>query len=192
MKPRILIAALLAFGLSIGTPQAQMLQSIVNANPPAAAGGCSTATTVLAGMSLTGTSTTGNKGYYTTFICGLVTDGTWSLFDVIYIFGTQDATNALIHVANPGTNNAGTTGSPAFTAYKGYASLNSGSLTSINSSAGTNFVQNSASTGIWEGSTSSAPTYGITGSDSDNVSTAANYFASTSCDKRSWSYCLQS
>lgn len=37
MKPRILIAALLAFCLSIGTPQAQMLQGIVDAGPPASA-----------------------------------------------------------------------------------------------------------------------------------------------------------
>ncbi len=115
----------------------------------APAGGCSQATTTLAGMSLSGP----NQAIYTTLICGLVTDGTWSGFDVLYILGTQDSTNALINIINPGTNNSTVTGALTFTANQGYSGWSSTKyLSSIASNGGTNFTQNSGSIGFWESS----------------------------------------
>ena len=60
-------------------------------------GGCSAATTFLARTSgLSGTETTA----YTTMICGMITDGTWSLFDGLYVFATNTKTTAKLNLVS--------------------------------------------------------------------------------------------
>ena len=108
--------------------------------------GCSQATTFLARTSgLSGT----ERGAYTTLICGLVTDGTWSLMDTLYVTATNTTTTAylnLISTSYPLTSH----GTCTFTADSGITGdgstcyLDSGYNTSTN---GVNYTTNSASFG---------------------------------------------
>lgn len=84
--------------------------------PAPSGGGCSQATTFLARTSgLSGTETSA----YTTMICGMVTDGTYSLFDALYIFATNTTTTANLNLVS---TSFGLTCSnaPTFTADRGY------------------------------------------------------------------------
>ena len=108
--------------------------------------GCSQATTFLARTSgLSGTESTA----FTTMICGMVTDGTWTLFDALYVFATSSTTNANLNLIS---TNFGITvnGSCTFTANQGYTG--DGSSCYLNpaftpSSSGVNYTLNSASLG---------------------------------------------
>lgn len=89
-------------------------------------GGCSQATTFLARGTFDGTHTTA----YTNLICGLVTDGLWSKADALVILGTQNTTVAALNL--PSTSFTPTiTGSPAFTADKGYLGVDASSTVFI-------------------------------------------------------------
>lgn len=124
--------------------------------PTAAGGGCSQATTFLARTSLAGSDATN----YTNLICGMVTDGLitgnlsttgcGSLFDVIYIFATADATNALYNIC--GSNFTGNSTSLVFTAHLGFTATSGQNFqTSYNPSTATSptFTQNSAHISEW-------------------------------------------
>jgi hypothetical protein len=124
--------------------------------PHSSGGGCSQATTFLARTSLTGSDVTN----YTNLICGMVTDGLitgdlsttgcGSLFDVLYILATANATDALKNIC--GTNFTGNNTGLTFTAYSGFTAV-SGQLlqTNFNPSTATspNYTQNSAHISEW-------------------------------------------
>jgi hypothetical protein len=136
-----------------------------------AGGGCSQATAFLARTSgLDGTHTTA----YTNLICGLVTDGLitgtmagsgsgatacGSKFDAIYILATQDATTAKLNLCSTTFSPATLTGSPTFTADRGYQSAAGTDRISTGFNASTasspNFVQDSAHLSIWNNTNTS-------------------------------------
>src|SRR5208282_4996530 len=72
--------------------------------------GCAQATAFIARTS--GLSTT-EKNAYTAMICGMVTDGTWSLLDVLYIFATNNTTTAALNLVSSSFNGT-VTGSMSF------------------------------------------------------------------------------
>ncbi len=79
-------------------------------------GVCSEATTFLARTSgITGADATA----YTNFICGLVTDGLWTKFDLLYTWGAPTATDGRLNMKSTSFT-ATVVGSPTFTAYQGY------------------------------------------------------------------------
>lgn len=82
-----------------------------------AAAGCTEATNFLGRTS--GLNAT-HRSAYTTLICGMVTDGTWSGLTGLYIFATQDQTTALLNLVSTSFSPAGTTGSPPFAADTGF------------------------------------------------------------------------
>src|SRR5258706_5828950 len=61
---------------------------------------------------------------YNTFICGLVTDGLFSKFDVLHIYATQDSTTALLNLVSTSYNGTAV-GSPTFTADRGFTGTGS-------------------------------------------------------------------
>ena len=114
--------------------------------PQPSGGGCTQATTFLARTSgLNGTQTTA----YTTLICGMVTDGTWSLMDGLYVFATNTTTTANLNLVSTsyGLTKIGTV---TFSANNGYTSDGSTGYftTGFNpSTAGGHQSTNSASVG---------------------------------------------
>jgi hypothetical protein len=107
-------------------------------------GGCSQATALIARMDRSQ-----NTPAVTNLICGMVTDGTWSLMDAFYVFAINSSGNAglnWVSTSFPITVN----GTCTFTANQGYT----GDGTSCNlrtamapASAGGNFTLNSGSLG---------------------------------------------
>jgi hypothetical protein len=116
-------------------------------SPPG--GACAQATVFLARTSgLNGTETTA----YTNLICGMVTDGTYSLLDTLYIFATNTTTTATLNVAQNAFNLTWTSlVNCTFAAYSGITGDGSTCFAStgyIPSSAGGNYALNSASLGV--------------------------------------------
>lgn len=127
--------------------------------PAAAGGGCSQATTFLARTSgLSGT----ESSAYTTMICGMVTDGTWSLMDAVYIFATNTTTTAALNLVStsfPATTN----GTWTFTADRGWAG-NGGATDIIGtayipSTAAGNLTLNSSSIGVYNRTSRTVSTF---------------------------------
>lgn len=110
-------------------------------------GSCSASTAFLARTSgLSGTETTAVD----TMICGMVTDGTFSLLDVLYIFATNNTTTACLNLISASftcTSSGGLT----FTADHGYTGDGTNALLSgfTPSTAAGNYAQNSASIGVY-------------------------------------------
>ena len=120
-------------------------------------GGCSQATTFLARTS--GLDST-HQGYYTTLICGLVTDGIWNKLDVLYVFATSSSSNALLNLIST-SYTATANGSPTFTAYAGFTGSNGSTTVNLDtgftpSTAGGNYTQNSASYSVWSAANTSS------------------------------------
>jgi hypothetical protein len=114
--------------------------------PPSGGGACSQATTFLARTSgLSGTQTSA----YTALICGMVTDGTWSVMDGLYVFATNSTATANLNLVSTSyglTQN----GTVTFAANNGYTGDGlSGYFTTgfTPSTAGGNMSTNSASIG---------------------------------------------
>ena len=105
-------------GCAVAATNASGNSSSVASNTLAIAGsgGCSQATTFIARTSgLSGT----ESAAYTAMICGMVTDGTWTLFDALYIFATNTTTSANLNLVS--TNYNITVGvAPTFSADHGY------------------------------------------------------------------------
>jgi hypothetical protein len=114
----------------------------------AAGGGCAEATSFLA-------RTTGldaaHQSAYTTFICGLVTDGVFAKLDILYVLNTQDAATSLLNLTSssfPLTN----VGTLAFTADHGYATMTSTAYlttTWAENAGGNHYIVTSSSMGVW-------------------------------------------
>lgn len=99
-----------------------------------------------------------HRAGYIQFINYLVANGIWYAFKAIWVLGTADQTTALLDLT-AGANNLTATGSPTFTADRGYDVNNVNFLTSPIS--GSDLNQNSLALGLWA-STSSAANNGIT------------------------------
>ena len=126
---------------------------------PPVASGCSQATTFLARTS--GLNST-YQSAYTNLICGLVTDGviTGNLsttgcgapFDALYVFASEDGTNALLNLCSSNYN-ATAVASPTFTSASGYAGVATGSGIDSGFTPSTasspNYIQNSAHIAFW-------------------------------------------
>jgi len=116
--------------------------------PPTVTSGCSQATTFLARASgLSGTETSA----YTTMICGMVTDGTYSLLDALYIFATNNTTTAALNLVSTSFTIA-PSGTLTFTADVGWAGDGSTGFLDTGytpSTAGLNYALNAASVGIY-------------------------------------------
>ncbi len=112
------------------------------------ASGCSQATSFVARTSgLDATHTTN----YTNLICGMVTDGTWSSLDVLYVFATNSTGNAALNLVSSSFN-ATTHATLTFSADHGWTGDGSAGYidTGFNpSTAGGHFVQNSSSMGAY-------------------------------------------
>lgn len=94
---------------------------------------------------------------YDTMICGLVTDGVWSLMDALYITATNTTTNAdlnLVSSSFPLTQN----GTVTFTADQGYSAAQAGGNLDTafdpSTAPSPNFKQDSAHAGAWRVSAS--------------------------------------
>lgn len=118
----------------------------------ASGGGCSQATAFIARANaitaLDGTHTTA----YTNLICGLVTDGVFSKFDVLNIWATQSSGVALLNLVGTSFSPSVASNSPTFTVDRGYTG--NGTNTSLSASfnpstAGGNYTQNSAHYSSW-------------------------------------------
>ena len=112
-------------------------------------GGCSQATTFLARTSgLSGTETSA----YTTMICGMVTDGTWSKFDALYIFATNTTTTANLNLVSTSFGLTPTGAALTFTADHGYTGNGtSGFLdTGLVLTSATQYTLNSGAIGVYD------------------------------------------
>jgi hypothetical protein len=92
------------------------------------------------------------KGLINTLIVGLKADGVWASLDVLYLLASHDAQAARLNAKAPATFAATAVNSPTFTTDRGYAG--DGSTSYLNtgytpSTAGGQFVQNSASFGVY-------------------------------------------
>lgn len=131
------------------TTFAQVPMTGAGLGAPASSGaGCTQATNFLARTS--GLNTT-HQNAYTTMICGMVTDGTWTLLDAFYVFATSTSTVALTNLVS--SSFGGTvTGTMTFTADSDYtpAAINSFVSTNYNpNTAGGQFTQNTAHASVW-------------------------------------------
>ncbi len=136
---------LIALGLGAQTPLTTLF--VGPATVVVGPGNCTQSNAYFAQQSgLSGTEITA----YDTAICGMVTDGTFSLLDGLYFFANASAANARINVAHPGTNTLVEHGTACtFTVNVGFTGNGSCYEDSgfIPSSAGGNFTQNSGTIG---------------------------------------------
>lgn len=131
---------------SAQSPAQRLLILAPKPAPASTGGGCAEATTFLARLS----SHTWDTAY-TTMICGLVTDGVWAKLDLLYIFATQNSTDALLNLPSVKTTVLSAT-APTFTANTGFAGNGTSAtinVTGYDYSTGPQFTQNSASIFGW-------------------------------------------
>jgi hypothetical protein len=108
---------------------------------------CSQSATYLAAVS--GLSVT-ERNAYDAAICGIVSDGNFSVIDGMYFYANASAANARVNVAAPGTHNLTTYGSCTFTVDVGFTGDGATCYQDpgVNpSTAGGNYTQNSAMIG---------------------------------------------
>jgi hypothetical protein len=130
-----------------GRTQSQIPLMGVGHGPVAASSGCSQATTANARLD-GGQNTTA----ITTLICGMVTDGTYSLLDGLWLFAINSVGNAETNLATSSSYNITVTGgsSLSFTSNTGISN-NAAAVGNTNfnpNTAGGNFTLNSASIGV--------------------------------------------
>jgi hypothetical protein len=92
-----------------------------------------------------------DKQNYDNLLCGLNTDGVLTSLDALYVYAAPDSATALLNLVQNAFNST-TTGTVSFSAYHGFTG--DGSTFFIDtglkpSTGGTNYVQNSASTGAY-------------------------------------------
>src|SRR6266404_190620 len=88
---------------------------------------------------------------YSNLICGLVTDGVWLKFDILYIYATQDSVTANLNLVSTSFNGT-SVGPPTFTADRGFTGSPTAYITTgFNPTTATTpkFVQNSAHISAW-------------------------------------------
>lgn len=117
-------------------------------NPSSFVATCSESTTYFGRVTLSNA----RKSQYNALICGLVTDGVWTILDVLYVYATLNSTTALINL--PNNTYAGTNASSlAFTVDRGFtgSGIDGQNLgTGFNPvTALGNYVINSAHLSVW-------------------------------------------
>jgi Bacterial Ig-like domain len=91
---------------------------------------------------------------YQGLIDGLVADGVWSKFDVLYVFATQDSTTALLNLISSSFN-ATANGAPTFTTDRGYTGVDSSSTVFLDTgfnpvtASSPKFTQNNGHVSTW-------------------------------------------
>lgn len=113
------------------------------------------------------------KTNYDNLICGMVTDGTFALFDFLYIYAAPDSTTALLNLKSSSFNGT-VNGSLTFTANQGFTGTAGSTTVYIDTGfnpttqAGTSqFQQNSAHISVWNltnATTTHGPIGGANGS----------------------------
>src|SRR5690348_14967319 len=96
--------------------------------------------------------TSQRKQLYDKIIRQLKVSGIWGALDCFYIFAAADSQAALINIKNPGTFNATAQNGPTFAADRGYTGNGSNSYVDSNfnaSTAGGNYVRDSAHMAVW-------------------------------------------
>ena len=124
--------------------------TLTGAGGVAAGGGCAEATAAITRMNATGGGQ--NTTAVTNLICGMVTDGTWAIMDLFYIFATNSSANALLNwVSTSGNLSTGGSPTPTFTANQGFSQPSGGGFLNTPSynvsTAGGHYTLNSASLG---------------------------------------------
>lgn len=104
---------------------------------------------------------------YANLIDSLVTDGTWSAIDALYVFAASDSGTSLINLKQDSfvAQRWTASGSPTFTANQGWltAGINSNIHSNFNpSTAGGHFSLNSACIGTWSLTTTQSNSLAIT------------------------------
>lgn len=129
------------------------LQVLLSKRPVAASGYSAEATTLFAAMSSQPDAT--RKGHIDTCIGALKTAGVWTKLDVLYVFAAHDSQASLLNWKNPATFNAAVAAATVtFTTDRGHTGDGaSGYIDSgFNAStAGGNFVRDSAHLAVWSG-----------------------------------------
>jgi hypothetical protein len=92
-------AALFAILLAVSPAGSGSMTLLGAGKPAAAAGGCAEATALIARMD-----GAQNTSAVTTMICGMVTDGTYSKLDGLYVFATNSTGNATLNWAQNAFN----------------------------------------------------------------------------------------
>ena len=135
----------------------------------------SSSQTVSVGETITSGLDAAHQTAVTILICGLVTDGVWSKFDVFRIYATQDNVTARFNLVSSSFT-ADLNGSPTFTADRGFTGVDASSSVYINSNYapstnGVQFTQNSAHISAWNITNAASGASGgvITGADSGST-----------------------
>lgn len=140
----VFLAASIAFGA-----QAQSPLSTLGAGQGAvaASGGCAESNAFIARTAGLDAAHVTN---YHDLICGLVTDTVWAELGVLYVFATQDSTNALLNLVSA-SNNATITGLPLFTTDQGFTGLvvASNHISGPAQNAVTNYLRDDAHLSCW-------------------------------------------
>jgi hypothetical protein len=145
---------------------------------PGRAGASATSAEVAQFLARTSGLDTTHTNAYTALINGLVADGVWAKLDALYVFATQDTTNALLNLVS--TNYTPTVVvTPTFTADRGYNGTDSGSSllnTNFNpvTASSPKFTQNSAHLSGWSVTDLGSGAQGIIGNAS-GASTSVLY-----------------
>jgi hypothetical protein len=116
-------------------------------------------------------------------IRALKSAGVWSSLDRLWLFASENSTQALTDVVARATATA--VNSPSFTANLGYAGNGSTSYvnTNFNTSTGTNFTQNSGHWGVWQNvakTTGGDGNHGIINTDAGTNGTYTDFSAGAS------------
>ncbi len=114
---------------------------------------------MVASETLTGGIDVAHQTAYTNLICGLVTDGLWTKYDILYIYATQDGITALLNLVSSSFT-AALVNAPSFTADSGFLGDGSTSYvdTGFNASMASSpkFLLNDAHWSHWNLTNSSA------------------------------------
>lgn len=146
-----------SMGLNLGIPRSVPSSGV-----------CSQATTFLARTSgLSSPQTTA----YQNLICGMVTDGTWSLMDGLWVFATNTTTTANLNLVSTsfGMTQVGTETFAANAGYTGDGTTGYFTTGYNPATAGGNFTQNSASLGECTLTTSAGPTGTVLGAQNSST-----------------------
>jgi hypothetical protein len=119
-----------------------------------------------------------NKSAVDTAVCGMVTDGNWSLMDAFYVFAINSTANANLNWISPSFSLT-VNGTCTFTANQGYTGDGSTCFlnTGYNTNTGTNWALNSAAMGAcdFSASTPSSATLVIGNHDASTFSGIETY-----------------
>lgn len=108
-----------------------------------------------------------------TFVQTLVDAAIWTGFDIAYLLAqySNTASEALINIVNPGTNNATLIGNPAFVSLEGFTGDGGVNYitTNFNGNSGVNYTLNNCSVGVYTRDMIAANTWLLFASEGGNL-----------------------